>query len=138
MELPTVFFVFGVEVPSRGVESALRSRPFLDWLLWCLAGTPRTFGPFCACRRLVLRGIEGRLLANLRSDSESTGRFFVNLARDWQILSLLIRANTGSGPQTEHAIDLPVVVSFVQQSLLHPIYIVRMQDRWHFFAEIHS
>jgi hypothetical protein len=84
-----------------------------------------------------MRGIEARLLANLRSDSESTVRLFIKLARDWQILSPLIRANSGSGSQTEHA-HLPAVMSFVQQSLLHCIDIVRMRDPWHIFAEVHS
>jgi len=73
-----------------------------------------------------LGGNEARPLANLRSDTEFAGRFFVELAGDCQILSLLIRTNSGSGPQTEYTIHLPAVVSVVQQSLLHPIYIVRM------------
>src|SRR4029077_1268946 len=132
------FFVFGVEVPSRGLQSVLRSGPFLDWRLWCLAGRPRTFGPLCPCRRLILRGNEAGLLANLRSDSESAGRLFIKMACDWQTLSLLICANTGASPQTEHAIHFPTVVSFVQQSLLHAHYIVRMRDRWPFVAKVHS
>jgi hypothetical protein len=27
---------------SRGLQSALRGGRFLDWLLWCLVGTPET------------------------------------------------------------------------------------------------
>ena len=84
-----------------------------------------------------MRGNETGLLVNLRSDSESAGRLFVKMACDWQTLSLLICANTGASPQTEHAIHFPAVVSFVQQSLLHAHYIVRMRDRWQFFAEVH-
>ena len=57
------------------------------------------------------------------ADSESTGRLFIKMACDWQILRLLIRANTGSGPQAEHAIHFPAVMSFVSQSLLHAHYI---------------
>lgn len=76
-----------------------------------------------------MRGIEVLLLTNLRSYSESTGRLLIKLARDRKILSLLIRANTSSGTKTQYTVHLPAVVSFVQQSLLHPIDIVRMRDR---------
>jgi hypothetical protein len=40
--------------------------------------------------------------------------------------------------ETEDAIDLPVVVSFALQSLLHLPDIVPIPDRWHFFAEVGS
>jgi hypothetical protein len=51
------------------------------------------------------------------------------------MLSLLIGANAGSSPQTEHAIDFPAVVPFIQQSPLHFVYVVGMRDRWRFFTE---
>jgi len=38
---------------------------------------------------------------------------------DWQTLCLLIRANTGSGPQTKDTIDLASVVTFIAESFLH-------------------
>ena len=102
----------------RGLQATPKSSLLIDWLLGRLAGTFRTFCPLCASRRLVLRGIKAPFLSNLRSDPESTGGLFIKVARDGQILSLLIRANTGSGPQTEHAINLPAVMSFITQSFL--------------------
>lgn len=83
-----------------------------------------------------MRGIEAPFLSNLRSDSESTGRLFIKVARDRQILSLLIRANTGSGPQTEHAINLTAVMSFITQSFLQLVDSGPMPDARHFFTEV--
>lgn len=60
-----------------------------------------------------MRGIKPVSSRTSGRTPESTGRLFINVVCDWQILSLLIRANTGSGLQTEHAIHLPALVSFV-------------------------
>jgi hypothetical protein len=38
--------------------------------------------------------------------------------------------------ETEDAIDLPAVVSFAPQTLLHLFDIVPILGRWHFFAEV--
>ena len=54
-----------------------------------------------------------------RPEPESDCSPGINLASDWLILSLLIGADAGSGPQTEDAIDLAPGVSFVAQNLLH-------------------
>jgi hypothetical protein len=78
------------------------------------------------------------LLATLWYDSESAGRLGIKLPCDWQILSLLKSANARPGSETEHAIDLASVVSFIAQSFLHLLNIVPMPDRWHFFAEVGS
>jgi len=83
-----------------------------------------------------LRGIEAPFLENFRSDSESTRRFFIEVACDGQILSLLIRANTGSGPKTEHAINLPAVMSFIPQSFLHLVDSGPTPDTRYFFTEV--
>jgi hypothetical protein len=64
----------------------------------------------------------GRLLAVLCRDPELIGCHGIELARDWQMLRLLIGPDTGSRAKTEHTIDLPAVMSFVQQNLLHLIY----------------
>jgi hypothetical protein len=85
-----------------------------------------------------LRSLEAGFLATLWTDSEFSGRLGIKLPGDWQILRLLKSANACPGSETENAIDLPAVVSFAPQSLLHPLDIVPMPDRWHFFAEVGS
>jgi hypothetical protein len=79
-----------------------------------------------------------RILATLWSDAEFTGRLDIKLSCDWQIFSLLIRANTGSGPKTEHPIDFASIVTFILQSLLHLLDIAPMCFPRHFAAEIGS
>jgi len=56
----------------------------------------------------------GRQLSNLLAR-----RWLGAQPGDWQTLGLLIRANTGSGPQTKNTIDLASVVSFIAESFLH-------------------
>src|ERR1700680_2550265 len=104
----------------------------------CLAVSPRTFSPFYACRRFAFRRLAVNLLAPLWADSEFTGRLRIKLPCDWQILSLLKSANARSGSETEHAINLPAIVSFAAQIFLHLPDIVPLHDRWHFFAEVGS
>jgi hypothetical protein len=84
------------------------------------------------------------LVALLWSDAKSTGRLRIKLSCDWQILSFLKSANARPGSETEDAIDLPAVVPFALQGLLHlldvvpidivPIDIVPMPVHGHFFA----
>jgi hypothetical protein len=104
--------------------AAFNSVNGLDCLAWCLACSLRTSRPFYGCRRFTRRSLVASLLATHWSDSEFTSRLGIELPGDWQILSLLIRANTGSGTQTQDAIDLASVVSFVAQSFLHPFDLV--------------
>jgi hypothetical protein len=65
----------------------------------------------------------------LRSDSEFTGGLGIECPGHWQILSPLIRANTGSGPQTDYAIDPTTIVSVVPQGFLQLPDIVPILDR---------
>lgn len=83
-----------------------------------------------------MRSLVARLLANLRCDAEFTGRFGIKLTCGRQILSLLKSPNARPGAETEDAINLPAVLSFVLQSLLHLLYVVRMRDRRDFLAEV--
>jgi hypothetical protein len=76
------------------------------------------------------------MLATLWSDSEFAGRLHIKLSCDRQILSLLKFTDARPGPQTEYAIDLPAVVSFVLKRLLHPLDIVRGRFLRHFAAAI--
>jgi hypothetical protein len=94
----------------------------------------RSFSRLYACRRFSFCSLVANLLATLRLDSEFVGRLRVKLPRDRQILSLLKSANARPGSETEDAIDLPAVVSFVLQSLLHLPHIVAIPDRWYFFG----
>jgi hypothetical protein len=55
-----------------------------------------------------------------------------------QIFSLLKSANARLGSETGDATDLPAVVSFVAQNLLHLLDIVPIPSRRHFFADIGS
>src|SRR6202023_3617563 len=58
----------------------------------------------------------------------------ISLPADGKLLSLLIRANAGSGPETEDAIYLASVVSFVPQCFLQVFDLVPMLNRRHFSA----
>ncbi|MGA7892763.1 MAG: hypothetical protein WCA49_06050 [Candidatus Sulfotelmatobacter sp.] len=75
-------------------------------------------------------------MANLRSDSEFTGRLGIKLPCDWQILSLLKSANARPGSETEDTINLAAVLSFVLQSLLHLLYVVPIPNRRDFFTKV--
>jgi hypothetical protein len=107
-----------------------------DCLPWCLARSPYTSSPFYARRRFIFLCCVSDLLVTLRADSQLTGRLGIKLARDWKILGRLIRANTGSGPQTNDPIDLAAVVSVVSQSFLQFPDIGPILDHWRFFVEI--
>ena len=74
----------------------------------------------------------------LWSGSEFTGRLGIKLSCDLQILSLLKPANARPGSETEDAINLPWIVSFAPQRLLHLLDIVPTGDRLGFFAEVDS
>jgi hypothetical protein len=74
----------------------------------------------------------------LRLDSEFVGCLRVKLPCNRQILSLLKSANARAASETEDAIDLPAVVSFVLQSLLHLPDIVPIPDRWRSSREVGS
>jgi hypothetical protein len=121
-----------------GCTAAIRSSScrysFLNWL----ASSPRTFRPLYACRRFTFRSVAARLLATLRSYSEFTGGLGIKLPGDGQILGLLICANAGSGPQTEDAVDLTLVVPFIAQRFLHFNDFVLVPGRWKFWAEVSS
>src|SRR5579863_7669206 len=104
---------------------------------YCLTGPPRIIGPLYSRRRLVLRSrLVAHFPANFRCDSEFSSRPRIKLSRDRQILGLLIRANTRSGPETQHAIHFPAIVSLILQGVLHFIYIARKCGHGHFFVEV--
>src|SRR5260370_31742795 len=88
------------------------------------------------CRGAVLSWVT--LRATLGSDSQFSGRLRIKLPSDWQIFSLLKSANARPGSDTGDVIDLPAVVSFVPQNLLHLLDIVSIPSRRHFFAHIGS
>src|SRR4029077_10033129 len=82
----------------------------------------------------VPSGIPGIVPDRFRLDPESVCSPGINLPADWKVLSLLIGAKAGSGPETKDAIHLASVVSFVAQSFLQVPDLAPVLNRRYFSA----